>query len=265
MSSRLLLLWSVPAVLLVAAPAPAAMLPFVGSLTLRFGGSSAPIDVELTGSGVATVNGSGSPGALTALSLPSGVFSTAGAVFPVTDPDLFPILGIQITGHNDAGAFAGTGGGLFGGAMPLGGTARICLIATCGAPPNPYDIFVPLSGVGAAGTATLPGTINVTVQGAPWTIGPVSVDSVIAATGFAHGPLSLSGSTAQAGGALQLVTPIRISTDLFTAPTWPSVGILSIQFVPEPGAGLLVATGVAALTMMGQRRRRGTAPPPPHR
>lgn len=106
------------------------------------------------------------------------------------------------------------------------------------------------------------------VLGAPWTVGtafvtgytpsgPSSV-ATFSARGFAHGPLSNTGSTALDGGALQLVTPIVIADNITVPPTrrFTHFARLSVRFVPEPGAGAGLCTGAAALAWLGRRRAR---------
>jgi hypothetical protein len=68
------------------------------------------------------------------------------------------------------------------------------------------------------------------------------------------GPAGLPGSTAQAGGVLSLVTPIRIHTGLPGFADIPAFGYLQIEFVPEPSVALLLGAGLAALAA-GRRRR----------
>ena len=73
--------------------------------------------------------------------------------------------------------------------------------------------------------------------------------------GFAHGPASLTSSTAQPGGVLQLVTVSKVYTSLTGAfPEMPVTGFLDLYFVPEPGTGLLLGLGVVALAAAGRRR-----------
>jgi hypothetical protein len=75
--------------------------------------------------------------------------------------------------------------------------------------------------------------------------------------GFAHGPASLTSSTAQLSGALQLVTATKVFTNLYGAfPEFPLAGVLTLHVVPEPGTLILVGSGVVGLAVYGRRRRK---------
>ena len=107
----------------------------------------------------------------------------------------------------------------------------------------------------------------VTLQHAPWTIGVPTMTIHTAESnitrptlpgGFAHGPASLTSSTAQPGGVVQLVTVTKTYTSLSGAfPELPLIGILQLQFlpVPEPGTLLLLGMGAAGLFVLGRSKR----------
>jgi hypothetical protein len=195
-----------------AGAASAAQVPFEASLAVQI--ASLPL-IVFTGSGLATVNGSGGGAHLGALTIPAGVAGTAGYLAPVTDPGAFPIQGVHVTAANGAGVFALTGMGALAGSMPILGVAKVC----------------------------------------PWTTGTAAVGA-ITVMGAAHGPGSLTSSTALSSGVVELVTPIFISTGIAASVVLPAFAFLTIHFVPEPGVLALVLVGLAALAV-GSRYRAG--------
>jgi len=111
----------------------------------------------------------------------------------------------------------------------------------------------------------------VSVAGAPWTLGTVTVvnpttgtagSATGMATGFMHGPLSNTTTVAQTGGLLQIVTPMSVQLgrsnglDYRDEGSIGYIGKLTLRFIPEPGQLLLLGTGVLALVVMGWRRHR---------
>jgi len=221
-------------------------LGFTGSLAVSVAGLS---PVAIPGSGTAVVNGSGAGGHLTALALPASPFATAGFVVPVTDPAAFPIAGLQVTAHNASGNFAGSGGAGFGGNMPIVGAAKVCLFGPCSAAVS--NLNVPLSVVGVGGVALVTGAVNLTVVGAPWTTGTAAVGTITSMGGVS--PLSNTGAPS---GAITLVTPIFISTNIGASAVVPGFSILTLHFVPEPGTLMLLGSGIAGLVAFGRSRAR---------
>ena len=65
-------------------------------------------------------------------------------------------------------------------------------------------------------------------------------------------PASATGSTAQVGGSLQLVTPFTIATNIQADGPLTAFAFLTLRFVPEPASALLVASGLVALARWGR-------------
>jgi hypothetical protein len=208
--------------------------------------------VVLTATYTSLVNGSGGPGHLLAMSVPQSPFATVGLVVPVTDPAAAPIGGVQVTAHNAAGGFIQTGGGTFAGQVSINGVAKVCLFGPCSAAVQ--NLNVPLSNVGQGGAAFVNNAVKITVVGSPWTTGTVAI-ATISQAGFAHGPASLTSSTANPSGVVGLVTPIFISTNISASAVVPAFGFFTAHFVPEPGTMLLLGSGIAGLVLFGRTRK----------
>jgi hypothetical protein len=238
-----------------APPARAELLPVQVELSIDGIGGGAPVG---TATGMASVNGSGGGAHLASLALSAGLVATTSTSTPAT-PTLFTKLIVSVS--NASGSFTAGGAGLAG-VLPLPGNVRLCLLLACA-----VFVDLPLTesgtrGVGVGGSpisVTVLG-VNVALQGASWSTGVVSAVSgstPVFASGFAHGPLSLTSSTAQPGGEVQLVTPIAVSTSDSGGPIADLAlfGRLTVHFVPEPGNGLALALGAAAVFALGRRRR----------
>lgn len=230
---------------LIAAPARAVVLEFWATLDIRI--ASLP-PASVPSAGIVSVNGSASGGHLTALTLGTGFFGTSGHVVPVTDPAADPLQGIQVTLSNAPGHFLGNGGAGFGGVMPLGGAAKVCLFAACST--AVANIVVPLTVAGAGGSSFGTAAVNVTVVGAPWTTGTVAIGTYTAMGGVA--PQS---NTARAAGNVALVTPVFVSTNIPDLSILPVFGRFSITFLPEPTTALLLGAGTAGLAAFARSRR----------
>lgn len=223
--------------------AQAASLPFRGSLSIAIAG----FGVGLPGAGAVEVDGLGHLGAW---SVGESAFATEGLVVPITTSAAAPVGGLQITARNGEGRFERGSGG----EMAILGAAKVCVFGPCST--AVANLVVPLSVVGAGGTATAEGAINVTVIGAPWTTATASVGGETA-VGWARGPQGLTSSTALPSGEIQLVTPIRILTNLPNdLASIAAFGVLTLHFVPEPTTFVLVGAGLAATAAAGRRKRR---------
>jgi hypothetical protein len=234
--------------------AHAVPVPFSGVLRLQV----RALSFEVAGSGIAEVDSISHP---SRISIPQGAFAAQGIVVPVPtsiQASAFPVVALQVTIENEAGAFLASAGGL-GGAMPLLGVAKVCLFATCSA--AVANVSVPLAVVGVGGDSTVQGPVNVTVEGAPWTTNATvtgfrTVSSPFTVMGSRRAPASKPNSTAAPSGQIQLVTPIFVSTNLAGEPTVATFAALTLHFVPEPGTLFLLAIGVAGLALSAIHRSR---------
>ena len=232
-------------VLGLAGQSQAVQLGFVGDISLQIATLN---PATLPGSGNVTINGSAGGDHINSLAIAASVFTVAHFVVPVTDPAAAPIKGVQVTAQNAAGNFD-NGSGKLGGVMPINGTTKVCLFGTCSA--ATANIEVPLAVAGAGGSATVAAAVNLTVIGAPWTTGTVSIGTVTVMGGAA--PAS---STAMASGTVSLVTPVFVSTNIGPSAVVPVFAFMNLHFVPEPGTLVLLGAGIAGLVSYGRTRNR---------
>ena len=200
---------------------------------------------------------------LLTLGVPANVFQTQALSVPITDPGADPIDSVLLTIFNPNGKFRAGGGpgGNFGGPLPLGGNARVCLFS--GDQPCASSLFfvdVPFSVVGDSGTITVTFLATITVKGAPWTTGQISIPSKVKGakvTTFQPVTGGIAPTTAGDGSylAVKLVTPIYIQTAITGSEIVPAWGVMSFE-VPEPGVMALGLGAVGGLVLMGLRRRQ---------
>ncbi len=284
MRKLILLSISVLLTLGMAGAASAAPLNWEGTSLLLLGDFE---PTEIPGGGVATVNGSSGsiPAHLSTLRLAASRGNVAtDFTLLVTDPSsdikLLQFFDVQAGtgtfGPNISGAvssgFSPPGKNL--GTLPLGGVVKLCVIdTTCNFSfslilSTPTEFGVAAVGVGGQiGGGSL--LVGVSVQGAPWTVKTVTVIDQITTTvgtnktfifvtfkGFAHGPGSLTSSTAAPSGVLQLVTPSQVVTTIISGSNEKvSSGVIFlIHFIPEPGLLLLLGSGVIGLVILGRTR-----------
>ncbi len=265
----------------IAAQANAAVVKWSGSLKVELG--TLP-PVVSTGTGLATVNGSGGGSHLDTLQFDGGI--VGNGTVPVTDPDVTAVGITEVRvidagmGAGTFGPFSGTGnGGPFAtsqNTLPLSGSARICLFFEgCDSMFLQIDLMG-LSPGGASATVGVGGIltlgryagIRVSVINNPWTVGTRAISNIptdnggsttYTAMGFVHGPASGGASSAALTSAvINVITPQEVETldipgnnariALFTR--------LEIHVIPEPGLMLLLGSGVVGLAVIGRHRMR---------
>jgi membrane protease YdiL (CAAX protease family) len=260
--------------LLAAGSAAAAVYEWSGELRLEPLQPAIP-PIVIHGAGVAELNGAGSGPALETLSLAGGI--SGAAVVPVTDP-VVSNAGLAAVRWS---ARLGTGSlrpfqppatfftpQLSRGELPVFGDVRLCFFVDCST-----AMKLPLAGQTVNGSVGLgvggllavspSAPVRHSVIGAPWTPRtallsvptPAGGTATAFASGFAHGPFSFTGSTAAAGGVLQLVTPLRVES-LASLAVPSGFARLTLHFVPEPRALLVLAPSIALLAAGARRRRR---------
>jgi len=224
---------SVPFALLLFASAAGAS-PFHATLTLDFLGEQ----MHFVGSG----NGYNTPAFVT---LPGGTFT--GTDFATFGPaSTFDRITVSLVPGGPA-SFAGTP---LAGPMPLRGVLRPKLAGTTPVVPLNSGYDLKAFGVGGSVDVTIWYDQTLTLFFEPWSAGMATVrESNAMYTG-------VDARTPDGRGKITLVSPAKLS---FGAGGNNAVllGTLEIDFVPEPGAPLLVATGAALLCVLGWRRGTG--------
>jgi hypothetical protein len=249
----------------LAGAAEARIIAFDGTLDLALG-TLPPI--RATGGGAITLNSSGGLGHLSTMQIVTPSLVYGSATVTLTDPDLSPLLSIRGTAALQTGTLSPISGGgpLVNGQLGVAGIFKLCILF------NNCSSFIPVPltengtrGMGLGGIITINGFggagIKISAVGAPWTIQTAAISiptangnftTITTRHGFAHGPASLTSSTANVSGVVQLVTPVVVDSTI--AGRTALFGILTLHFVPEPGTFLLFGAGVVALGVAGRRR-----------
>lgn len=264
-------------VLGLALEASANRLTWNGTLTTKLGaGRPSSITVD----GLASING-GLQGKFNEplpqhvntlrIAITSGV--PGGNAVPITDPEVTGVIRtIATTVNPGSGTFAPISGGgpLTQNTYPVPGTAKICLVLS-GCPS-----FLPLfltenngnTGVGVGGLVTVGkgGSLRVSLENNPWTIGTGmavretdnGARTTVTVSGFVHGPASNTSTTGDISGVIQLITPIQVTTIGVPGESekLSLFGTMRIHFVPEPGLMLLLGSGVVGLALLGRSRMK---------
>ena len=250
-------------------------------MSLRLNGGLGRAEAATTSTGLATLDTSSSASShLSTIVLPG---QSLYATVPFTDPLSAPRTRVIFSVHqrpdlqgggvfgNVSGAIGGSGA-LSPNTLPHTGGVNVCLFLT---PLPPCAAQLPISvgatrtgarvGLGVGGLWTIStGDLIVTLVGAPYTVGTVSAPSRTGegglgfqtAHGFAHGPLSLTSSTAKTGGVLQLVTAQQVYV-IGSPGNDDASGLISrtlVHVIPEPKRLLLLASGAALLALLGWHR-----------
>jgi hypothetical protein len=276
-------------ILLLAAPSFGVVMQYQGISELQFS-NLGRAKVSDTGTGLATVNGSGGLGHLQTWAITTG-FATLNTVLAVTDPivtaggivevRLTDVKGITspLPGNPSAGSFGPISGALQNTSLiltqrtsPSQGFTRICLfVPGCGGASLDSNLSQTVNGTknvggGVGGVITIGafGPIRLSILGAPWTIKTASVSNRtdnegvtnFAKNGFAHGPASLTSSTAVTSGVFQLVVASQTTTTGIPGNSDKSGQMTrqTIHFIPEPGLLLLLGAGAVGVAVLGRKR-----------
>jgi hypothetical protein len=174
---------------------------------------------------------------------------------PVTDPEVTVggIISIRASLTGGGGTLGNISGG---GPLNPGEYAAKGVSKTCLFDPNLGGLAT-IGGVGSIRISVLnnPYTLNVASAVDQTDNGGVTVRKI---TGFAHGPASLTSSTALPSGMVQFVSPSQLSTNITSGSSELISLLLTIRvhFIPEPGILLLIGSGVAGLALLGRSRMR---------
>lgn len=188
--------------------------------------------------------------------LPAGAVSgSASTTLPINS-----LLDVHLIAPGNGSFSLSAGGGPAGGFGGVGGLSGLWVAGILG---GVLNLSIPLSPVGAGGTAAAPVSaagINLTLTGSSgWTTGGVTF------TGLSlqpSPPISTIQTVSREGtdtrtvghrGSLSLVTPIRVTSGNFGG-GWVGFVTLDLTFVPEPGTLVLGGVAVAGIALAGRRR-----------
>jgi hypothetical protein len=243
-------------------------------------------EASATATGLATLHTSSSTSSH--LSTVTAAFApdlSLNETISVTDPTAAPITSVVLTSirgrpdlqggiiGNISGALANTNLGVLPNTIPSTGKVTICLLV--GGIPCAGQLNLVVGGTsagvqiggGVGGILTIGGlgAIRISVVGAPYTLKTISAVNrtengdfdVFSEHGFAHGPGSLTSTTAQTSGVLQTVTANH--TTVIGPGDNDMSGNMSrvlTHFIPEPGLLLLFGSGAVGMALLGRKRIR---------
>jgi hypothetical protein len=239
--------------------AGASILTLSGSnLSLEIRGLVPPVVFPQNNTGVMVSVSSGSGG----FTEPAGIFTGSVALptalftgVPIIDRIFVGNLsnGTKVVAQGNPGgprtqSLLRPGGG-FGGSGPLAGTFFVNWLSLS-------NVAVPLGVIGNTGASTsvVAGSLALTLLGTGWTTGPVTLTGLTTDGANTVTFAGYDNRTPGHRGVVQLISPFKVITSV--AGNLPGLASQTLVFVPEPGALLLLASGVAGILIMGWRRRR---------
>jgi hypothetical protein len=230
--------------------------------------SSATFAFAISGLPAATFVGVGATGTATSnlgASLDAGTAFNGGFTTAIPTSAAPPLTHIQvIVTQNDGNTFTGTAPSNVGGDLMFQGAANVFGIGSF--PTGPPLLNIPLQ-IGSPNTVYKGGSlVSITAIASGWTAGTANVTGVddetttttasnatvvhhIKVTRTSMGSNAL---TPGGAGTLVLVTPVKIITT--AAGTLASFGVLTLNYVPEPGGLVLSGAAIAGLIALARRR-----------